>query len=236
MPYLSIVIPAYYDSSRIIKTLERISGYLKSKKITAEIIVVDDGSADGTADVVRRFSEKGVKLISNGANRGKGHAVREGMLAAKGGWILFSDADLSTPIEELDRFFEHADWDIIIASRALKGSRIIVHQPPHRELGGKLINLFVRLLALPGIKDTQCGFKLFRKECAQKIFTRQTLHGWSFDAEVLFIGKKLGCRILELPVRWENDADTKVKPFRAGFRMIADLVKIRLNGIKGLYN
>lgn len=236
MPYLSIVIPAYNESARIVKTLENILSYLKDKKFETELIVVDDGSSDATKAIVEKFSERGIRLISNGTNHGKGYAVKRGMLAAKGDWILFTDADLSTPIEELDRFLELHDYDILIASRALRDSRIITHQPFYREFGGKLINFFVQLIALPGIKDTQCGFKLFRKNCAQKIFARQTLNGWGFDAEILFIAKRLGCRILELPVLWKNDPDTKVKPFQTGFRMLMDLVRIRVNAIKGRYD
>lgn len=245
MPYLSIIIPAYNESGRIVKTLESILNYLKNKKFEAEIIVVDDGSTDTTKTVIEKFGSD-IRLLSNGVNphiylisvgvnRGKGYAVKQGMLAAKGEWVLMTDADLSTPIEELDRFLARDGCEVLIASRALRGSRILTHQPFYRELGGKLINFFVRLIALPGVSDTQCGFKLFRGEAARNIFERLTIDGFGFDIETLYIARKLGFKIIELPVVWSNSPNTKVHPLRDGLRILNDLVIIRKNNLKGVY-
>ncbi len=236
MTKISVIIPAYNEASRIGETLRKIVRYLESKKFDYEIIVVDDGSSDGTAEIVRGFKNSRLKLLENKINRGKGYAVRYGMLEAKKDWILFTDADLSAPIEELDNFIKFtSQYDVVIASRALKNSKILIRAPWYRELGGKLINLAVQVFVLPGIHDTQCGFKLFRREAAQKIFPKQTLNNFSFDVEVLYLVRKYGYKILELPVSWSNSPNTKVKPFRDGLRLLFDLIKIRINDLKDLY-
>jgi dolichyl-phosphate beta-glucosyltransferase len=194
---ISIVIPAYNEEKRIGSTLSNISEYMRSRKDDYEILVVDDGSKDNTKSVVfdHMKKDKKIKYIANPGNKGKGYAVRNGMLNSTMDFVLFSDADLSTPIEELGRFLQYTDeFDVIIASRNMKESNV-VKQPIHRRLPGKIFPLFVNLLAVRGIKDTQCGFKLFSRDAANKIDHLQHLHGFAFDVEVLFIARKLGYKI-----------------------------------------
>lgn len=230
---LSIVIPSYNEEKRIKTTLESIKGYVNDKKLNAEIIVVDDGSKDNTRKICEK---KNVKLNNKRKNKGKGYSVKEGMLLAKGDYILFSDADLSTPIEELDKFLNYIDrYDVVIGSRALKKSRIFVKQPLYRVLMGKFFNLLVRLFVVRGIKDTQCGFKLFSKRAAKEIFIRQKLNGFGFDVEILFITQKKGFKIKEVPVVWKNAEGTKVNPIKDSLKMFFDILKIRYNSLLGLY-
>ena len=187
MAKLSVIIPAYNEGKRIGKTLDRCISYLK-KKYDSEIIVVDDGSTDDTKKIVKKF--KNVKLITYGTNQGKGHAVKVGVLNSSGDYILFCDADLSTPIEEAEKLMEYIKkYDVVVASRALKNSE--VETKIYRKLLGRVFAFFVNLFAVPEIKDTQCGFKLFRRKCAFDIFNKQKIKGWAFDVEVLFLGKKL---------------------------------------------
>ena len=233
---VSIVVPTYNESLRIGASLHKIEDYLNKNKFDYEIIVVDDGSTDKTALIVKKFKNSKVKLISYASNRGKGYAVKQGMLAATHDWILFTDADLATPMEELENFLKFQNYDVLIGSRAMKDSKILIHQPWYRELGGKIINFFVRFTALPGIKDTQCGFKLFRKAAAQAIFPKQTINGFGFDIEILYIARKKGFKIKELPIQWSNNPDTKVKPLKDGLRILIDLAKIRLNDLRGVYD
>ena len=197
---LSVVIPAYNERARLPRTLERIRGFLAGRP--HEIVVVDDGSADGTAEAARAAAGDALVLLRNEGNRGKGYSVRRGMLAARGARRLMTDADLSTPIEELARL-EQALEDghgVAIGSRALAGARIEVRQPLYRESLGRLFNVFVRALAVPGVRDTQCGFKLFTAAAAQAVFTAARLDGFSFDVEALFIARQLGYRVAEVPV------------------------------------
>lgn len=234
---ISIVIPAYNEEKRIGSTLSKISEYMGSRKDDYEILVVDDGSKDNTKSIVfdHMKKDKKIKYLANPGNKGKGYAVRNGMLHSTMDFVLFSDADLSTPIEELDSFLQYTDeYDVIIASRNLKGSNV-VKQPLHRRLPGKIFPLFVNVLAVRGIKDTQCGFKLFTKDAAHKIFHLSHLHGFAFDVEVLFIARKMHLKIKELPVTWRNDVDSKVKVIRDSGRMLAELVKIRMNQVRGRY-
>jgi len=234
---ISIVIPAYNEEKRIGSALSKISEYMRLRKDDYEILVVDDGSKDNTKSVVFDHikKDKNIKYIANPGNKGKGYAVRNGMLNSSMDFVLFSDADLSTPIEELGSFLQYTDdFDVIIASRNMKESNV-VKQPIYRRLPGKIFPLFVNLLAVRGIKDTQCGFKLFSRDAAHKIFHLQHLHGFAFDVEVLFIARKLGLKIKEVPVTWRNDADSKVHVVRDSGRMLAELVKIRMNQVKGKY-
>jgi dolichyl-phosphate beta-glucosyltransferase len=233
---LSIIIPAYNEEHRIQKTLEKIINYLKRKKYNYEIIIVDDGSKDNTINVIKNIKDKKIKILKNEINRGKGYSVKKGILNAKKDWILFSDADLSTPIEELDNFTKYLDYDIIIGSRNLKESNIMIHQPFYRAYPGKIFSYLVRLITIRGIKDTQCGFKLFKKEIAHKIFNKQTIDRWGFDVELMYIAHKYKYKIKELPVIWLNDEKTKLNLFKDSTRMFLDLIKIRINDLKGLYN
>lgn len=207
---------------------------------SADIIVVDDGSTDGTRAVVERFAGEhpGVKLLENPGNRGKGYAVRHGMLASESEWVLFSDADLSAPIEDLEKLFRVAgerQAEVVIGSRALDRSLIGKHQSGFREWAGRIFNLFMRILTGLPFWDTQCGFKLFSARAAAEVFRRQRLDGFGFDAEALFIARKLRIRTVEVPVRWNHVEGTKVSMFRDSIGMFLDLGRIRLHQLLGRY-
>lgn len=231
--YLSVVIPVYNEANRIGKSLDRIIEYLKQQRYLAELIIVDDGSSDDTESIVKSIQSKTsipLNLLQYAPNHGKGYAVKTGMLAAKGEFVLFTDADLSTPIEEVKRFLNimnEQQCQIIIGSRSLTGSQILKHQPWFREKMGKIFNRFVQYLVFPGIIDTQCGFKLFRQDIVIPLFTKQTIDRFSFDVEILYLAKQLGVKINEEPVRWTNSAATKVNPITDAFRMLIDLFRIR---------
>lgn len=232
----SIVIPAYNEAKRIGKTLERILEFVNENELPCEIIVVDDGSSDETPHLVESMmkSHPQLRLIRLPTNRGKGGAVKTGVFNARGEYILFSDADLSTPIEELFNLFYWIEkgYDIAIASRGLPQSRLEVHQPFFREFMGRIFNLLVRLFLLPGIYDTQCGFKLFRREVAMEVFKRQRFEGFSFDFEILYIARKLNYKIKEVPVVWRNAPGSKVKVLRNGFSSLLDIFKTRWRKIQ----
>ncbi len=238
---LSIVIPAYNEEKRLPETLACVLGYLRRREWSfAEILVVDDGSRDGTASVVERArqAEPAIRLLRNPGNRGKGYSVRHGMLEAKGGWVLFSDADLSAPIEELDKLLEVARTrgaSVVIGSRALDRSLIEVHQSAFRETAGRIFNRLMRILTGLPFKDTQCGFKLFEARAAKEVFRRQRLDRFGFDAEVLFIARRRGYRMEEVPVRWSHSEGTKVSMFRDSVNMFLDLLRVRWNQARGRY-
>ncbi|MDW8027924.1 MAG: glycosyltransferase family 2 protein [Armatimonadota bacterium] len=246
-PFLSIVIPAYNEARRLPRTLESIHGYLRGAvkqwhvEIDAiEVIVVDDGSTDGTSELAKTFADKfpSLQVLRHSPNKGKGYAVKKGMLAAKGQFRLFSDADLSTPIDELDKMLPlllSGEADIVIASRGLPQSQLLVRQPWFREMLGRMFNLVVQALATPGIWDTQCGFKLFRGNVAEQLFKLQTLDGFAFDVEILYLARKFNYRIAEIPVRWLNDPNTKVQTLKHGTQMLCDILKVRWNDWRGVY-
>ena len=236
-PRLSVVIPAYNEAKRIGATLIDVHAYLVKQSCSAEIIVVDDGSADRTADVVR--SEfPAVHVISYSENRGKGHAVRTGMLAAKGEVRLFFDADGSTPIEELDKALPHFDAgaDIVIGSRMVQGANVLVHQHWLRERVGRFYNVVLLALGLTRMRDTQCGFKAFTARATEICFTRQTMERFSFDVEALCIAQRHGLRIVEVPVRWIISPDTRVHMVRDAVSTLRDLLAIRRNLLRGVYD
>lgn len=229
---LSIVVPAYNEEKRLPATLDRLVAYMAERAgQSSEVIVVDDGSRDGTAALVNQYaaSHPGVRLLSNPGNRGKGYAVRHGMLDARSDWNLITDADLSTPIEELDKLYAAAqrlNALIAIGSRALDRSLIGVHQPLIREYSGRVFNGVMRMITGLPYADTQCGFKLYARDAAQQIFSRQQLDGFSFDVEDLVIAKALGIPAVEVPVRWNNAEGTKVSTTQ-GLKSFSDLMKIR---------
>ena len=235
-PALSIVIPAYNEAERLPPSLARVIDYLRRRSGSWEIVVVDDGSTDETAERARAIGGELVRVLVNEGNRGKGYSVRRGMLEARGTHRLMTDADLSTPIEELERLEARlADgYDVAIASRALPGANIEVRQPWYRENMGRVFNLIVRVLILPGLYDTQCGFKLFTAAAAQEAFSAARLDGFSFDVEALYVARRRGRRIAEVPVTWRNDAATRVGSMK-GFLAFVDLLRIRANAWMGRY-
>ena len=232
-PFLSIVIPCYNEETRLPPTLVRMQAYLAEQSYSSEIIVVDNASADRTQEVARAA---GVEVIEE-HRRGKGAAVRTGMLAARGEYVLFSDADLSTPIEEVEKLLAALRGGAIVAvgSRALPESNITVHQPWYRELVGRLGNLLVRLLAVHGLADTQCGFKLFPREIAQRLFGAQRMTGIAFDMEVLFLAQRGKLKIAEVPVTWVDSPDSRISRVRDGLDALKDLLRIRWNWLLGRY-
>ncbi|MCW5978419.1 MAG: glycosyltransferase family 2 protein [Bryobacteraceae bacterium] len=241
MASLSIVIPAFNEQQRLPSTLDSILQYLRQGEWTAiEALVVDDGSTDGTAAVVAEWRERRpeIRLLSNPGNRGKGYSVRQGMLNAKGDWVLFTDADLSAPIEELAKLMEavrRQGADVAIGSRALDRSLIGVHQSVFREQAGRVFNLAVRLLTGLPFWDTQCGFKLFSSEAAKAVFKKARLDRFGFDVEALFLARKLGFCVVEAPVRWDHVEGTKVSMFRDSLDMFLDLLRVRWNQLRGYY-
>jgi glycosyltransferase involved in cell wall biosynthesis len=237
---LSIIIPAYNEELRLPATLDAIVAYLNSGAEQAEIIVVDDGSSDSTVEIVKKYAQKyaRLRLASNGSNRGKGYSVRNGMLAARGEIALFTDADLSTPIEEADKLLtaiRTSGYDVAIGSRAVDRSLIKVHQSVIREQAGIFFNRLVRWIMGIGFSDTQCGFKAFRTARARIIFEQQRIEGFGFDPEILFLAKRHGLRVAEIPVRWSHDAATKVNVAADGIRMFLELLVIRWNAVRGYY-
>jgi dolichyl-phosphate beta-glucosyltransferase len=237
MEILSIVIPAYNEEHRLPATLDRILAYVKNSPLpVGEILVVDDGSRDGTAALAEKRGGI-VHLVSNPGNRGKGYAVRNGMLAAKGDWILSTDADLSAPIEELGKLTEAARREnavVAIGSRALNRKLVKVHQPVMREFSGRAFNVVMRMVTGLPFRDTQCGFKLFQQGAAREIFSRQIEDRFSFDVEDLVIAQMLGLRAIEVPVEWSNVEGTKVS-LAQGMKSFTDLVRIRARAMRGRY-
>jgi dolichyl-phosphate beta-glucosyltransferase len=229
-PYLTVIIPAYNEERRLPPSLERVLAWTATQPWTCEVLVVDDGSRDATAEIVRGFAahDPRLRLVSNDRNRGKGYTVAHGVEEARGDLILFSDADLSTPIEEAVKLeaAARAGADIAIASRALPDSNLPKRQPGYRELAGRLFNVLVRVALVPGIHDTQCGFKLFTREAAKDTFARRQVDGFAFDIELLFIAQRLGYRVVEVPVTWINDEDSRVN-MRNALRAFADIPLVR---------
>jgi glycosyltransferase involved in cell wall biosynthesis len=249
-PELSIVIPAYNEEGRLARGLSRIREYFTGRSVPPgvapeitlqqlEILIVDDGSKDGTARIAEEWARElpYVRLVSNGENRGKGYSVRHGMLEARGRLALFTDADLSSPIEEIEKLLAAiaAGNDIAIGSRALDRSLISIHQSRHRELGGIVFNRLVRVVTGLPFHDTQCGFKLFRREPSRIIFEQQRIERFGFDPEILFLAKRHGLRIAEVPVRWAHDPATKVQVLRDSVTMFRELVEIRSNWLLRRY-
>ncbi|MBI4617789.1 MAG: glycosyltransferase family 2 protein [Planctomycetes bacterium] len=237
-PEISIVIPAYNEETRLPRTLDRLVEYFGGRKGEWELVVVDDGSRDGTAALVERFlaGRPVGRLVRLGANRGKGGALRAGMLAARGRWILFMDADLSTPLEEMERMRPHfADHEVVSASRRIAGSEILEFQPFYRRFMGRCFTLLSNLAMLHKVSDYTCGFKAFRADAAREIFGRGRIDGWGYDVEILFLATRLGYRLKEVPVRWKNDPQTRVRLLRATLGSFLELLQIRLHDLLGHY-
>ncbi len=235
--HLSFIIPAYNESRRIGETLVKAHDYLHRQDYGWEILVVDDGSADGTGAFVRRAFPD-VRVIEYTPNQGKGHAVRTGMLAAQGDYRVFSDADGSTPAEELEKLWPHFEdgADVVIGSRTVPEANVQVRQAWYRQTMGRIFNVFVQLLAIKGFPDTQCGFKGFTKAAATDIFPRMTIQGFGFDAEVLFIARKHGFRIDQVGVTWVNSPTSHVHAVSDSARMLRDLVRIRVRDMRHQYD
>lgn len=236
----SIVIPAYNESARLGATLEKVLAYIQTQGWEAEVIVVNDGSRDNTADIVRSFARKHsvLRLVENPGNRGKGYSVRNGMLHARGEIVLFSDADLSSPIEEAAKLFAAIDGgaDIAIGSRWLRAETQTQRQPLHRQLFGRIFNLLLRLTLGLKFKDTQCGFKAFTQRAVQAIFPLQKIERWGFDPEILFLARKFGFRVEEVPVLWGHSGGTRINPLIDGSRMFQEMLHIRWNDLTGKYD
>ena len=231
------MVPVYNESTRISKTVKILSSYLKKHFVSYEMIFINDSSKDNSLKLLSVYKSKNISIISNISNMGKGFSVKRGMLKAKYPLILFSDFDLATPISELPKLISQIEkgFDVAIASRSLKNSNVKLEQPFYRVVLGKTFSVLVSLIAISGFKDTQCGFKLFTKKAAKTIFKLQTFERFSFDVEILFIAKKYNLKIKEVPVTWIDGGDSKVSPIKDSFLMFKDLIKIRLNDLRGLY-
>jgi len=238
VPDLSIIIPSYNEESRLPVTLERIAEYLADSGLKAEVVVVDDGSKDGTAAVAEYFRIKlpTLRVISNGVNRGKGYSVRHGMQEARGRIALFTDADLSAPIEEAGKLIEALEtFDVAIGSRAMDRRLISVHESRFREFAGIIFNKIVRIILWLPFVDTQCGFKAFRRERCGVIFEQQRIERFGFDPELLYLARHHGLRAVEIPVRWGHSPATKVSMLRDSIQMFIDVFTIRRNALRGRY-
>jgi len=230
---VSVIVPCYNESERIAATIAALNDYLTGQHRSFELIAVDDGSSDGTVAELERVARviDALRVVRNGLNRGKGYSVKHGVQHASKEVVLFTDADLSTPAEEIGRalqVFETADFDIVIGSRTAPGANIEIRQPLYRVLMGRAFAFLIHsLLGLRGVSDTQCGFKVFRREAAQDVFSRQILDRFAFDVEILYLSQQLGYKVYEMPVTWRNRPESKVSPVRDSLRMFRDVVAIK---------
>lgn len=237
-PLLTIIIPAYNEERRLPTTLPQVADFVEAQDYPAEILVVDNASTDRTSDVVRAVAaEHPIISLLYQPIQGKGAAVRKGMLEGRGEYLFICDADLAMPIKEVNKFLPPtlSDYDVAIASREAAGA-IRYNEPWYRHLMGRVFNLLVRLLAVPGIQDTQCGFKCLRREAARDIFTIQKIDGWAFDVEILHIARRRGYRIVEVPIHWYYGEGSRVSPIRDSINMLVEVLHIRRSGRSGLYD
>jgi len=240
-PEISIVIPAYNEEKVIADTITEVCEYLEGRGLDYELIIVSDGSTDNTEKIAlaRKAANQRVKILKNKVNMGKGFSVKKGCLAARGKVVAFTDADLSYPISEVEKplkMIMEKRADVAIGSRTVSGARIAVANSPLRKIMSKVFNLFVRLIAIKGIGDTQCGFKAMSREAARDIFSRQTMMGFSFDVEIIYLAAKLGYKVGEFPIIWaKNTASSSVNPLRDSLAMFIDIVMIRLIDLRGGY-
>ena len=239
-PFYSIIIPAYNEAERIGASLDRVVSYIAESRWSAEVIVVNDGSRDHTSQVLQEYSRRHpiIRVLENPGNRGKGYSVRNGMLNASGQILLFTDADLSSPIEEANKLFaviEHGEADVAIGSRYLQSELQTRKQPLYRRMLGRGFNIALRtILGLPYV-DTQCGFKAFNRKAVTTIFPNMKIERWGFDPEILFLARRYGLRVAEVPVSWAHDHRSKISPVRDGTRMLGELLRIRMNSVGGKY-
>ena len=237
---ISIVIPAYNESARLGRTLDKVLKFVQESAWKAEVIVVDDGSRDGTADMVRGYAEKGsvVRLIQNPGNRGKGYSVRNGVLNSRGEIILFTDADLSSPIEEAPKLLEalESGFDIAIGSRWVRSELQTQRQSAARQVMGRTFNILLRIVLGLNFKDTQCGFKAFRRSAAEVIFPLQRVERWGFDPELLFLARKFELQVAEVPVVWAHDEGSRINPLADGAKMFLEVLRVRWNDVMREYN
>lgn len=237
-PFLSIIIPAHNEENRLPGSLERVFDFLSKQPFTSEVIVVENGSTDRTYQVAQEFAKKHASLrIIQNDKRGKGRAIQRGVGEAKGGYMFMADADLSMPIEEISKFIppQLPNVEVAIGSREAPGS-VRYHEPAYRHFTGRVFNTLIRWLVLPGLQDTQCGFKCIRADVARDIFPYQTLTGWAFDVELLYIARHHGYTVVEIPIDWYFNDDSKISVFRDSLRMFLDLLSIRRNALRGLYD
>ena len=235
--FLSLIIPAYNEENRLPGALTAITAFLERQPYSAEVLVVENGSHDRTLEVAQAFaSNNDLVRVLQSPSRGKGLAVKQGMLAATGQYRFMCDADLSMPVDQMERFFPtgQANFDVAIASREAQGA-VRYNEPAYRHVVGRIYNWIIRLLALPGLQDTQCGFKCFRGAVADEIFALQTIPGWAFDVEALFISRYKGYSIQEVPIDWYFNAESKINVLRDSLRMFVDLLRIRWNASRGIY-
>lgn len=236
-PFLSIVLPAHNEEQRLPRTLDEINVFIQAQSYPVEVVLVENGSTDRTLEIAREYATRQPYLnVIHEEQRGKGRAVRTGMLAAKGQYRIFCDVDFSMPVSEINRFIPPTlpDSQVAIASREAPGA-IRYHEPYYRHLSGRVFNTLVRLLALPGLQDTQCGFKCFRGDIADEIFPLQTNNGWTFDVEVLYIARQRGYKIVEVPIPWYFNPESKIRMARDSWNMVRELLAIRRNSRAGLY-
>ncbi len=238
-PYLSIVIPVYNEAKRLPNSVPKLISYFEAQDYSYEFVIVDDGSSDGTTQLARELLApvKNLQVIESRPNRGKGHVVKVGMLAARGKVRLFCDADLSTPLSEMEHFWPwlESGYKIVIGSRKMLGATIVRHQPLWRESLGKVFTWLTNVIATNGISDITCGFKCFTADAAQELFSRSVIDDWSFDAEVLYIAQRHGYKIKEVPVSWHDTPGTKVRLLKDSSRSLAGLARIRMNDVRGRY-
>jgi dolichyl-phosphate beta-glucosyltransferase len=239
-PAYSIVIPAYNEGARLGATLAKVLAYLRQQQWDAEVIVVNDGSRDNTAEIVRELAlaNPGLRLVENPGNRGKGYSVRHGMVSANAPIVLFSDADLSSPIEEMPKLLEalHGGADVAIGSRWLRTELQTQRQPFHRQVFGRIFNLLLRTTLGLQFADTQCGFKAFTRQASQVIFPLQRIERWGFDPEILFLARKFGYQVKEVPVLWGHSGGTRIHPLKDGSRMFVDMLRVRWFDLTGKYD